>query len=1852
MHLRILPAFLTILIGITSCSKSKSEPSAVVDQAWAPFLESATDGEISRKGPLRLRFVEAMVDSSEVGKEFAGNLSFEPSIPGTATWETPHDLVFKPRQDMEPGASFLGKLSPKGLRGIPDHLEDFLFKFSIIRQKYTLEWNGFTAQEGTDTALYSLEGLLSTTDFVDSLQLTKFLEATQAKTNLRVSWSPDPMGRIHAFRIQDVRRAKTRSSLHVRLTPNAIGMDEGTQEHDLAIPAAGEFDLLFAKAIDGASQGIQLQFTDPVSPQMDLASLVRIDSLSPLKFEQKGSRLDVFLPKVVAGMVTIHLDARLTSKRGTALGRNIRKTVEFKVQEPGVRFVGQGVILPESEKLIVPIEATTLREITVEAFQIYTSNMGQFLQVNNLGGDRESRRVGRFLWRKRVKLADSGQGPRRWTRYGIDVTDLLKENRGSLFRLHLQMNRNQSIYPCGEKPDTSGPRVQTWGLDNWDEDHTKESSGWDGWSGSWEGGDGEDGESSQTEKHSACSDAYFSKVPAGETRERNLLTSNLGLIAKTGQDGIWTVVASDLRTAEPLSGVDVVAHNFQSQPVGEVSTSSDGIAQLKLEPGSVPFYLKATKGKDVGYLKVSSGAALPTSHFEVGGDRSESGVKGAFFGERGVWRPGDSIFLTLLIENRDNILPAAHPILFELRDPSGKLVKKESRTFDPSGFQVFRLATDPESPTGNWSASAWVGDRHFSKTLSIEMIKPNRLEVQLKWDSDTLRSSDLEGSLFGQWLQGASAAGLQAEVTAALRPIPVRFDRYSEHIFEDPSRTFTSDRQEVWKGTLDGEGKASINTSLNLPQPPAGALQARFTTKITEPGGDQSTMRTDAVWYSFERYVGMLVPKGDHARDMLRTDTTHKIQIVVLDNHGKPTGAESLHATLSKMGWNWWYESNENSQAQFQQARSRTPILDTTLSAPRGLATWPVRIRYPEWGYYFLRVCDASGEEDQGHCTGKVVFIDWPGWAGRPKEQQSAGANMLSVTTDKPAYLAGETAILSIPSATKGRALVSLETGTRVLKTFWMEAKPGGNRVDIPLDASMAPGIYAHVTLVQPHEGRKNDLPLRLYGIVPLKVENPLDRLTPELTAPTEMAPNQDLKIRVKEKQGRAMTYTVAVVDEGLLGLTGFKTPDPLDEFRHKEALGVKTWDLYDWVVGAYSGQLDRILSIGGDADGKVADPGKPNRFPPIVRFMGPFRLEKNGQASHAIAIPEYVGKVRVMVLAGESTSWGSAQAQVFIRKPLMILPTVPRVVRPGEEVVVPVNVFAMKDGLGPIQVSLDAGGWTGLDGLQRTVNLRKSGETLIRFRLKVPERLGSATLKFRASVGGESASQTVNLPVFAANLPQTETGTSVVEPGRTWNTTLQAKGMNGTRDGWLELSSAPRLGIESRLQGLIGYPYGCLEQTTSKAFPQLLLPDAMQVTTTQKSEIQKNIRAALLRIHGFLQPGGILTYWPGGEEQSWTSLWAGHFLLEAQARGYEIPGEMLSTWKIRQKSLASHWWSPGDISGTQEQAYRLFLLALGQSADLSAMNRLRTIPDRLSPSARWMLGSAYAISGQAEAASSLTQGAMRSIGTYTDPGSTFGSALRDQALSVYAMSRMGRKAEARQQALAIADSLSGNGWQSTQSLAWSLLAIASAYGSAPESWQLQARIDGKATSIQSEKPMMTFPLEALRKSNSVKIELTNPGKTPLYVRWVTRGIPATSQEREESQGLSVSVDYTSLEGKSLDPTQLTQGKDFYLTVEINNKTHRHLRNVALNQLIASGWELHSTRLDGAKTPSGVTYQDLRDDRVMSFFDLGPQATVRIPIFLHASYPGTFQLPATVVESMYESDIRARTRGSTVIVKP
>ena len=507
-----------------------------------------------------------------------------------------------------------------------------------------------------------------------------------------------------------------------------------------------------------------------------------------------------------------------------------------------------------------------------------------------------------------------------------------------------------------------------------------------------------------------------------------------------------------------------------------------------------------------------------------------------------------------------------------------------------------------------------------------------------------------------------------------------------------------------------------------------GLLAAQFTTRVFEEGGAFSSAQTSVPFYPYRHFVGIKLPKGDQSRGMLLTDKKHPISVATLDAQGKPASLKRVQVKIYKVEWKWWWDKTADSLAQFADSEHTHAVVEGEIATKNGQGTYEFEIKYPEWGRFLVRACDADG----GHCTGQIFYIDWPGWAGRAREEGGAGANALTFVSDKQDYNVGETATVTLPEATQGRALVTVETGTTLIEQRWVEFAKGKTTFQLPITAAMSPNVYVAVTLIQPHQGKNNDRPIRMYGIIPLKVQDPGTQLKPLIKAADEWRPETSVNVEVSEAGGREMSYTLAVVDEGLLGLTGFKTPNLHSQFYRKEALGVATWDLFDLVAGAYGGDLERLLALGGDESGEAKqNMENKKRFPPVVRFMGPFKLKAKSVNKHDIALPQYVGAVRVMVVAGERGAYGSADKTVPVRQPLSLLATLPRVLGPGEELAVPVSLFVMDATIKDVTLKIEPDkhfSVVGEDSAQ--VRFDKPGDRLATLRLKVQPALGKGTVQ------------------------------------------------------------------------------------------------------------------------------------------------------------------------------------------------------------------------------------------------------------------------------------------------------------------------------------------------------------------------------------------------------------------------------------------------------------------------------------------------------------------------------------------
>jgi uncharacterized protein YfaS (alpha-2-macroglobulin family) len=1814
-----------------------------LSEAQRRVLAAFTQGPISRESPVRVVFAEAVVQETQLRTPLTPSpFRFDPPLEGLALWTAPNQLEFRPSDRLVSGQRYAATVELEGLLPGKKGLGRLELVFSALNQDLEVQVDGLDSTAEGKTQ--SLGGKLVTADVDDAPKIEGLLQASLRGKHLKVEWSHEADRRTHAFRVLGIARSEQASQLLLSWDGSPIGVPK-KDKREIAIPGLNTFAVDQVRAVQDKETYVELRFTDALQRKQDLRGLVRIGDRDDLRFTVSGNVVQVYAAKGLKGDQTLHVSAGIRNAAGYRLLEARDLAVHFEVLKPQLRFVGKGVVVPTSTGLKIPIETVNLRAVVVEAMRIPDDNLPQFFQVNDFNGERELSRVGRVVWKQTVPLELTPDKENRWLAVGLDLSPLVKASPGGLYRLSLSFGRPQVVWSCpGAEPAEAGGRPQPAPGG----DSEQEASYWDLWESSQE-----EGWRDYEHREDPCSAAYYRAYYDHNVKAaRNVLVSDLGLIAKKGEDDGVMVIATDLRSTTPVAGAEIRIRDYQHQTLAEGRTDAAGFARLKVP--SKPYLVVARHGGQSGYLRVDDGSALSVAHFDVGGATAPKGLKGFLYGERGVWRPGDTLHLGFILFDATRRLPAEHPARFELLDTRGRLVKTLTRTPAADGFYTFEVTTAADAPTGNYTGRVSVGGATFERVLKIETITPNRLKIALGFGTDLLKQGQkATGTLSASWLHGAIAKGLKADVEMSLQPVPTRFERYTDYSFDDPTRKLESEKQNVFEGRLDEAGHAVLE--LELPrgkeQTAAGKLSASFTTRVFEPGGGFSIDRFSLPYSPYERYIGIRTPKGDVARGMLLTDVSHRLEIVALDPEGKPAGDADVEVKLYKMGWRWWWEKGEEDFSAYAESGSLVPLQSGVVHLKGGVGSWPFMIKYPEWGRYLITVADQAG----GHRTGRSVYIDWPGWAGRGQKEGAGGANVLAFAPDKPEYAVGDSVSLTIPTPKKGRALVTIESGGGVLRADWVEAVGTETRYTFPATAEMAPNVYAHVALLQPHAQTSNDLPIRMYGVALVKVTNRETRLAPVVECADVLAPQSEGAVTVRESQGRPMSYTLALVDEGLLSLTRYATPNPWDYFYAREALSVRTWDLYDFVVGAYGAAFDRLLAIGGDAAGTAARAKRANRFPPLVRFLGPFTLAPRGSNVHKVAIPQYVGAVRVMVVAGRDGAFGAAEKSVFVRRPLMVLGTLPRVLGPEENVSLPVSVFALEPRVKDVSVSVGVSGPLEVVGAEKkTITFKSVGDELSTFELKTKGTPGVGRVVIRAASGQERAEQTIEIDVRTSAVRVVEVVGDVVDPKKTWRPVLKLPGLAGTNEATLEVSRVPPLDLGRRLAYLIQYPHGCVEQTTSSVFPQLYLARLLDLGPTEQKQIEANVRAGLERLKQFQNSEGGFSYWPGGRDaDDWASNYAGHFLVEAEKAGYLLPAGLLEQWKTFERRRARGW-VPGGDHTELTQAYRLYALALAGAPELGAMNQLRE-RGSLPLAAQLRLAAAYQLAGQPEAARALLAKGDIKIEPYRELAGTYGSDLRDRAMALESLVLLKAWTQVGPLARSVSESLTANNWLSTQETAYALLALSRCVADGAKgtlafaySWN-----GAKEVLVSRTAAVVQQKLELADKPGA-SLVLRNTGEGVLYPRLILSGLPAPGQESAASNGIKLELAYLTLDNKPLDPSSLEQGRDLKARVTLTNVgTRGELQEIALSHLFPSGWEIHNERLGGSGRTAAASpfeYQDIRDDRIYSYLSLKPGESKTEEVLLNASYLGRFYAPMVAAEAMYDATINGRVKGAWVRV--
>jgi uncharacterized protein YfaS (alpha-2-macroglobulin family) len=1823
-----------VLVGVYvyKTFSSTSSPSYFVDDAYGVYVESYRSGMLPSNTTLRIVLTQDVVEAAEVGQRVHEKLfNIKPSVSGKTVWVDERTVEFIPDKRLRSGQVYNVEFNLGKVMSVPSAMKFFAYNISIFNQNYEWSIENVKSYSAADLKKQRIEGKLFTADFAEDASVEKMISANQQGKTLKVIWTHQANGVSHEFTIEDVDRNNQASEVEISVNGSSIQVDKKFSER-IEIPALGDFKLVRTKVIQSPSQYVVLQFSDPIKDKQQLQGLITMDGVASLDFDIHDNEIWVFPPARQVGEKLITISSGIRNALDTKLKNTTTTEVLFEQVSPAVRFTGKGNILPSSDGMVLPFEAVNLNAVNVTVEKIYAKNILQFLQVNSFDGQQEMYRVGKRVINKTIPLDQSGvQDLRKWNRFTLDLSTLFKEEPGAIYSVTINFTKAQSLYQCDSNDaDEHGEESAIGEYDEYDGYYYYDDYDWE-------------------QRDNPCHNTYYAY---GRSIHKNILSSDLGLIAKRGDDGVTSIFVTDIKSTQPIQGVGVELFDYQMQLLGSGTTGADGKFEVKTK--DEPFVAVATNGSQKGYIKLQYGETLSFSNFNVSGEYVNKGLKGLLYGDRGVWRPGDSLYLTFILEDKHKTLPSGHPVVFEMQNPRGQVVNRIVRSASENGFYNFATATHEDAPTGNWTGRVKVGGTEFVQNLKIETVKPNRLKIDLDFKTDKITSQVVDGTLNVNWLHGAVGKNLKAQFDVVISRANTTFSKYEQYTFEDPARDFYTETKNIFDGKTDEQGKAHVVANLKTSYAAPGFLQAVFRGKVFEESGNFSSDRFSIPYSPYSSYIGMKVPEGEKNTGILYLDSAHTIQLAVLNADGKEVPRQNVQISLYKLQWRWWWDNSSDYIANYVEGSSRNLVKTEKINLPNGKGSWTFSLKSNEhnYGRYFVRACDPVS----GHCSGQIIYIDEPGWYSRARnDREKGGADILSFTTDKDTYNIGEKATVTIPGQSYGRALVSIENGSKVLQTAWVEIKEGDTQYQFDIRPEMTPNVYVNISLIQPHAQSVNDLPIRLYGVVPISIQDPKTHLTPIISMPDVVEPGQEVKIKISEMDKRKMTYTIAVVDEGLLDITKFKTPDPWKRFYAHEALGVRTWDIYDYVMGAFGSNLERILAIGGDGEMAKEEDAKVNRFKPVVKFFGPFTTS-GGIKEHSFIMPEYVGAVRTMVVAGYEGAYGKAEKSMKVKKPLMVLATLPRVLGPEEQVKLPVTLFTQD--INQVKVDVNVKGPLQVTGQRtRTVSISKAGDITIDFDLQVGSQIGSAIVEVVASSGQYQAKDVIEIEIRNPNVPTTNVIDGVIESGKTWDVVANPIGLSGTNSATIEVSNVPPINLDSRLRYLIQYPHGCVEQITSGVFPQLYLSQIQTLTDVQQKNVQENVTAGIEKLKSFVHPDGGFMYWPGSSERAdiWGSSYAGNFLVEAERLGYYVPADIIKKWKKFQRTKAQEWRRSKEYSSSDlMQAYRLYTLAVAGEPEMGAMNRLRELED-LPTTAAWMLAAAYAKAGQPEAAKKIIAALPTQVSFYRELSNSYGSDVRDRAIILETLVLIGEKEKAFEVLKEISKVLSNNNyWLSTQETAFSLKAVSMFAGVNKQgALKFDYTVNGKTTSANSQLAVSRVALPSPDDKNQ-RITIKNTSEGNLYVRLVQTGTPARGEEEAANKNLALDVRYVTTKGQALDVSTLAQGVEFVAEVTV---THTGMitsyDNLALTQIFPSGWEITNLRLtddEDAVKNSGYAYQDIRDDRVYTYFSLSPNERKTYRVLLTASYAGTFYLPAINCEAMYDASIYARTTGSVVKV--
>ena len=1340
-------------------------------------------------------------------------------------------------------------------------------------------------------------------------------------------------------------------------------------------------------------------------------------------------------------------------------------------------------------------------------------------------------------------------------------------------------------------------------------------------------------------------DAYY------WSRESKLvLMSDIGIVAKKSDSGLLVWINS-LSKAQSIEGAKVKVFTRKNQQIIEGLTDQEGLihfSDVDLSGDNEPFVITAATNDDLSFIEVDK-CILSETDFDIGGRSYLSGnYEGFIYSDRGVYRPGETLHLSALIRGSGVEIPESFPLFLVIKRPDAKIFKKIPALLDKEGQLTLDIGIPDYALTGVYTAQLMLAgsdDVMGSYKFNVEEFMPDRMKVNIEVSDKRFKLDEvIPVEVKANHLFGAPAKDRVAAVTCRLRPVDFNLKKYKSYLFNDDSKIFSTRTLELGEKTTNENGEADFKLSISDKLSPPSALEVSISGVVNEVGGRAVTSVVERSIDPYPYYIGLRQTREGYAQ--INKDTY--FDYITVSPKGDLIEVPELEMSVYRIIWDNIVKKDDQGKYRYVSQRREELILKEDVNSNESANK--IKFRPETWGSYLIRLT-ANG--NNLHSVSKEFYCSGYGYSPWAMERP----DKVELILDKKHYFKGDEAQLTLNSPFLGKALVTISKGD-IISSQVIELTSNTQTITLPIESSYAPNAYCTVEVIRSINPNEEWGTYRAYGVIPILIDNSNHKLKVAITAPDSIESQKsvtlDLKVTDQNSNGIPSSLTLLIVDEGILSLTNFKTPDPYNFFYGKRANSVTTSDIYSLLIPDYGKKdLGSDSSPAGDMDSgaykKYYNPVSAQRVKSVIIYKKGIKTDAQGQATFSFMAPDFSGSLRVMAVASGVSDFGSNQNEIKVIKPLLIRASLPRFLATEDEFIIPVTVFNSTGQNGSISISLESNeAFEFLTDKAVSINIDKDQEGQVYFKLKSPQIPQKAVIKIIASMDKWADEVKTELAVRPSNALISRNGSGMIESPSETKITLPGGLLKGTEESSFTLMSLPMVEFAGGFKYLVTYPYGCIEQTTSATYPLLYLKELaplFDIKTISLETIDRYIDAGIEKALAMQTYSGGFAMWPGYQKPyNWGSIYATDFLVEADKAGYAVPKlEKAVALDYLEKILSSN---DEDID-LNLKAYSCYVLAKSGRIKSSWMRRLQEQQDSLYPSSRFYLAASLAILGDAKAVSDILGQGMPEPDSRRETGGSLYSAVKENAiaLSIY-LDLDCDNVMVPVLVKRLNDSLNNGRWLSTQDNARALMAL----GKYTQYANRQVS-DYSGTIYNGQNLLAELESEAGAKIKNVSlsdedlnIKLIGQGKA--YYYWTIEGVPIKDEAKEEDKGLTVRRTYFNRKGKKLNLSNIKQGQ--IIVVDLSIKADMPYQNLVIQDLLPAGFEIENPRISTREKLDWIKkdifepdHYDIRDDRLLIFTDIPDTEVVHYRYIVRAVTKGKFTLPAVSASCMYDPSIKS-----------